>query len=87
MYIYMYIYIYIYILEILFCSVPKGNLIVSYMRQQKIYITVLLFQSECAMIDLDIGHKCYLSATLSDMHLERWRDSHMLSDLQNVIEE
>ena len=54
---------------------------------KNIYISVLLFQSECAMIDLDIGHKCYLSATLSDMHLERWCDSYMLSDLQNVIEE
>jgi len=39
------------------------------------------------MIGLDLGHKCYLSATLSDMHLEKWRDSYMLSDLQNVIEE
>jgi len=39
------------------------------------------------VIDLDRGHKCYLSVTLSDMHLERWRDSYMLSDLQNVTEE
>ena len=51
------------------------------------YINDLLFQSECAMIGLDLGHKCYNSATLSDMHLEKWRDSYMLSDLENVIEE
>ena len=83
----MYVYIYIYTLEIHFCSIPKGNLIVSYMRQQKMYINDLLFQSECAMIELDRGHRCYLSGTLSDIHLARWRDSYMLSDLQNVIEE
>jgi len=47
----------------------------------------LLVQGECNMIVLDLGHKCYLSATLSYMHLERGRDNYMLSDLQNVIEE
>jgi len=46
-----------------------------------------LVQGKCGMIGLDLGHKCYLSAALSDMHLERWLDSYVLSDLQNVIEE